>query len=169
MVRQQAETQSEGLLELFRQHLKEQHNIETEEPLSREMLLAHMRGKHVFIPVSIFSNSKLSCLEAAVKYLRENERVSNADVARLLGRKQAAAWITYRNAKRKLTKQLEPARPDLMIPTEALSSGLSALESIAFYLNQKYSMGYTRIAKLLGRDPRTIWTVCSRAKRKLAR
>lgn len=169
MVRQQADKQSEGLLELFRQHLKEQHNIETEEPLSTEMLLAHMQGKHVFIPVSIFSNTCLSCLEAVVKYLRENERMSNAQAAKLLNRQATAAWITYRNARKKREKQFIPEKPDLMIPTEALSSGLSALESISFYLNQKYSMGYSRIARLLGRDPRTIWTVCNRARKKLAR
>jgi predicted DNA-binding protein (UPF0251 family) len=169
MVRKQPDRQSEGLLELFRQHLKEQHNIVTDEPLSAEMLLAHMQGKHVFIPVSIFSNTNLSCLESAVKFLRENEGMSNAQAAKLLGRQATAAWITYRNAKKKHAKQFIPAKPDLMIPTEALSSGLSALESISFYLNQKYSMGYSRIAQLLGRDPRTIWTVCNRARKKLAR
>ncbi|MBI5880614.1 hypothetical protein HZB90_00625, partial [archaeon] len=50
-----------------------------------------------------------------------------------------------------------------------LSSGLSALESISLYLNQKYGIGYSRIAKLLNRDQRTIWTVCDRARKKLAR
>jgi len=168
MGRPQAGNETE-LLELFRQHLKEQHSIETEEPLSAEMLRAHIQGKHVFIPVSIFSNNRLSCLEATVKYLRENEKLSNNETARLLGRAQQAAWITYRNAAKKLAKQFIPEKHDLMIPTEALSSGLSALESISLYLNQKYGIGYSKIATLLNRDQRTIWTVCDRARKKLAR
>ena len=165
----QAGIENSELLELFRQHLKEQHNIETDAPLSTEMLRAHIQGKHVFIPVSIFSNNALSCLEATVKYLRENEKLSNNETARLLGRAQTSVWITYRNAAKKLAKQFTPLAQDLLIPTEALSSGLSALESISFYLNQKYAMSYSRIAKLLNRDQRTIWTVCNRARKKLER
>ncbi len=128
-----------------------------------------MQGKHVFIPVSIFSNNRLSCLESIVKYLRENERMSNAETARLLGRAQASVWITYRNAAKKLAKYFVADTPDLMIPTEALSSGLSALESISLYLNKKYGIGYSKIAKLLNRDQRTIWTVCDRARKKIGK
>ncbi|MBU2561230.1 MAG: hypothetical protein KKD17_02950 [Nanoarchaeota archaeon] len=158
---------------LFRRHLKEQHNIDTEDWFEEGFIKEHLEGKHTLIPASIFSssaNSGLSTLEIIVKYLRENVRMRNKKVATLLGRTPASVWITYRNASRKSSKRMSAEKTDIFIPTSVVSEkALAVLEGVSLYLHQHYHMRYNEIAKLLDRDQRTIWTACSRAKRKLAK
>ena len=154
---------------LFRKHLQDHHHIETQKELEPGLVKEHLEGKQTLIPLSIFSNKRLSALEAIVKYLRENEQLRNTDTAQLLGRSSASVWITYRNAAKKMYAKLSVEKSDLFIPTSALSGKLSALESISTYLRQEYGLSYRRIGKLLNRDERTIWTVCSRAMKKLAK
>lgn len=162
--------QSSDLTALFRKHLQDHHHIETDKEFGPGFVKEHLEGKHILIPVSIFSNNRLSALEVIVKYLRENERLRNNETAKILGRTPASAWITYRNACRKLVKRLAVGKTDIFIPTSVLASGkLSALESISFHLKQTYGFSYRRIGRLLNRDERTIWTVCSRARKKLAK
>ncbi|MBN1544873.1 hypothetical protein JW898_05435 [Candidatus Woesearchaeota archaeon] len=158
---------------LFRRHLKEQHDIDTEDWFEECFIKEHLEGKHTLIPASIFSspsNSGLSTLESIVKYLRENGRMRNKNVAALLGRTPASVWITYRNASAKNSRTILAVKTGIFIPTNVVSEkGLGVLEGVSLYLNQHYGMTYSAIAKLLDRDPRTIWTACSRAKRKLAK
>ena len=155
---------------LFRQHLKEHHNIETEQEFEQLFIKEHLKGKHTIIPISVFSNKRLSALEAIVKYLRENEQLKNSKTALLLGRSPASIWITYRNAAKKHGKKLLLEKSDVFIPTAAIASArLSVLESISHYLHEKYGFSYSRIGRLLNRNERTIWTVCSRARKKLGK
>lgn len=157
---------------LFTQHLREHHNIdagkkdEQGKQYTSDFIRAHLKGEHTLIPLGIFSPD-LSALETLVKYLRENEQFTNSAVARMLARTPASVWITYRNACRKHPEKLQPAMSRTAIPTsEIAGSGLSVLESIAHYLLQQ-GMTYAEIGRALGRDERTIWTVCSRARKKL--
>jgi DNA-directed RNA polymerase specialized sigma24 family protein len=154
--------------ELFRQHLKEQHNIDTDEPFDIESVKEHLETKQTLIPITIFSH-RLSALESIVKYLRENEQLRNSQIAQMLGKSPASTWITYRNAKQKLAKSLTAEKTDLFIPTGALATGLSVLESIAYYLKQRHGFSYSKMGRLLNRNERTIWTVCNRARKKLGK
>ncbi|MBW2965261.1 hypothetical protein KY363_07425 [Candidatus Woesearchaeota archaeon] len=154
--------------DLFRQHLAEHHHVKTDSEFSSEQVRQHLSGTTTVLPVTVFSNTKLSTLEASVKYLRENEGLQNSAVADLLGRSQAAIWITYRNACRKLQGRIDVGESKLFIPTDVLSDEkLSALESISTYL---HSLGnsYRKVGQILKRDERTIWTACERARRKMA-
>lgn len=152
---------------LFRHHLQEHHHVVLKEDVEQELIREHLEGRQTLIPISIFSNKRLSALESIVKYLRENEGMSNADAAQVIGRSQAAVWITYRNASAKLGRRLRIETSDISIPTEVIASGrLSVLESISMHLHQKYCLSYRKIGELLNRDERTIWTVCSRARNK---
>ncbi len=153
--------------QLFRQHLKEYHHVETDKEFGDDFIKGHLAGRHTLIPVSIFSDKKLSALEAIVKYLRENESLRNADVAQLLGRSPASVWITYRNAAKKLGKKIQVSDSEIFIPTDIIASGrLSVLESVSMHLHETYHLSYRKIGELLQRDERTIWTVCSRARKK---
>jgi len=163
-------SESNLLATLFKQHLKEQHNIETSQDFEPRFIREHLEGRHTLIPLSIFSNNKLTALEAVVKYLRENERLSNSRTALIIGRTPAATWITYRNAVKKLVKEFTIQNPDIAVPSSALrSESLSPLESISIYMKEQQGMHYSKIAAILNRDQRTIWTVCNRARRKMAR
>ena len=153
---------------LFRQHLKEHHHIDAEREFEQVQIRAHLEGEQTLLPVSIFSSRKLSASEAIVKYLRENEGLRNRDVARMLNKSPASVWITYRNAAAKIAKRIVLEKSHVFIPTAAISSsGLSVLESVSMHLHRQYGFSYRRIGELLKRDERTIWTVCSRARKKM--
>jgi DNA-binding CsgD family transcriptional regulator len=48
----------------------------------------------------------------------------------------------------------------------AFSEKLSILECICYYLKSS-DKNYAEMSRMLGKDQRTIWTVCKRAERKL--
>jgi hypothetical protein len=118
------------------------------------------------IPLSIFDNTKLSALEAIVKFLKEERKLDYRKIANILGRNYDPIAITYRNAKRKMDERLK-TKSDVTIPASILHDRrISVLESIASYLKNELNMTYHEIAVSLNRDDRTIWTVCNRAMRK---
>ena len=114
------------------------------------------------IPTCIFNNDKLSCLEAIVKYLRENINLKYSEIAILLKRDVGPIGVTYRNAKKKMPAKFI-IKPCASLPTSTLANRkLSPLENIvSFFKNQ--GMRYSEIAALLNRNDRTIWTVSKRA------
>lgn len=151
---------------LFAQHLREHHKIETDQHFEPGFIRGHLKGDHTLIPLSIFS-LKLSSLQTIVKYLRENEGLTNTQTAQILGRSPASVWITYRNACSREPGKLDVSLARISIPTSAIAdTRLSVLECIAEYLREQ-GMAYAEIGRALGRDERTIWTVCSRARKKM--
>lgn len=123
--------------------------------------------QEVRVPITIFKNDYLGSLEAIVKYLRENLLLSFTQIAFLLNRDAIALAVTYRNARKKLeTKFIEEIAP-YSIPVSILQDrSLSVLENIVSYLKNTFGLAYHKIAILLNRDDRTIWTVYQRAKKK---
>ena len=124
--------------------------------------------EEVSAPISIFNNEQLGSLEAIVKYLRENLLLSFKQIALLTNRNQIALAVTYRNAKKKLEAKfvVEEISP-YSIPVSILQDrNLSVLENISAYLKDTFGLAYHKIALLLNRDDRTIWTVYQRAKKK---
>lgn len=169
MARHKKESSAQ-VLQLFRQHLKDAHRIDTSEEFSFGHIEYHLKGAHTLIPLSVFSNKRLSVLETAVKYLRENEQLTNQQAALMLRRSPASVWITYRNASSKMQKRLQPEECVIFVPTEILASQmLSALEGVSLYLYDIHNLSYHKIGAILKRDERTIWTVCNRARKKLGR
>ena len=117
------------------------------------------------IPVCIFNNSHLSCLEAIVKYLRENICLKYSEIAILLKRDAGPIGVTYRNAKKKMPAKFI-IKPCASLPTSTLADRkLSPLENIVSFFKNK-GMRYSEIAAMLNRDDRTIWTVSKRAELK---
>lgn len=56
------------------------------------------------IPISIFSNRKLSVLEALVSYLKDTQGLKFSQIAVLLDRDQRTIWTSYSRAKKKYVK-----------------------------------------------------------------
>jgi predicted DNA-binding protein (UPF0251 family) len=124
--------------------------------------------EEVSVPISVFKNDKLSSLENIVKYLRENLLLTFRQIAELTNRNQIALAVTYRNARKKLEAKfvIEEISP-YQIPVSILKDrNISVLENIAVYLKDTFGLTYHKIAVLLNRDDRTIWTVYQRAKKK---
>ncbi len=120
-----------------------------------------------YIPVSLFSAVPLSSLEAMTIYLRETKKLKFSVMAKILGRNQISLSTSYRNARKKYTRTLNIPESKWHIPAIIFQNRqLSVLESIVLYMKKEYRMHNTTIATVLGKDPRTIWTVLQRIKNK---
>ncbi len=114
------------------------------------------------IPLSIFS-AGLSGLQAIVRYLREEGLLPFREIARLLNRSPQTVWTSYHQAR---SAEFRFTEGGLRVPL-AIFAGrrLSILESLVTHLR---SLGFSNAetARLLRLDPRTTWTVASRARKK---
>ncbi|MBW2990753.1 hypothetical protein KY348_03545 [Candidatus Woesearchaeota archaeon] len=120
----------------------------------------------IYLPSTIFQN-KLTPLQTIVKYLKENLNKSNKQIALLLNRDPRATWLTYKSIEKKKAFLFEET--EVQIPVSIFKDRrISTLEALAQFL-RNLGMKYSEIARLLNKDPRTIWTVCSRAKKKLGK
>ena len=124
--------------------------------------------EEIRVPISVFNNDKLSGLETIVKYLRENLLLSFKQIAFLTNRNNIALAVSYRNARNKLSEKFVVTEiSPYSIPVSILQDrNLSVLENIVSYLKDNFGLAYHKIALLLNRDDRTIWTVYQRARKK---
>jgi DNA-directed RNA polymerase specialized sigma24 family protein len=120
--------------------------------------------KKIEIPLNIFSD-KLEALEAISKYMKENLNLSYHEIAKLLNRDDRTIWTSYNRAVRKQPKPIKVTSGT--VPFSIFKEKLTILEAIIVHL--KKQMKYIEIAKLLSRDQRNIWTIYSRAARKIKR
>jgi hypothetical protein len=123
-------------------------------------------SKEIMLPLYIFRNG-LSGLEAISKYLKENANLRFCEIAKLLNRDDRTIWDAYNNAKSKSHKNSADDYSEIAIPASYLNNrSFSVLESITSFLKDEMNMRYCKIACLLGKDQRTIWTVYNRAAKK---
>lgn len=123
--------------------------------------------EEVKVPLSVFNNEHLSSLETIVKYLRENLLLTYRQIGELTNRNKIALAVTYRNAKRKMKDKFADQISPYSIPVAILKDRkLSVLENISWYLKNTFGLTYHKVAVLLNRDDRTIWTVYQRALKK---
>jgi hypothetical protein len=136
--------------------------------LTPEQILSLPQDKNdLLIPLSIFSNTKLSGLELICKYLKEELKIHLPEIATLIGRNYKTIWATYAEATKKQTEPLAISNSEYYIPVSILADEkLSVLESIVSYLKDSLGLRFTEISSELHRDQRNIWTVYKRAKKK---
>lgn len=121
----------------------------------------------VYLPVSIFVHKKLGSFECAVKFLRDNKKLSITEIAKAFGRKNTAISATYYAANKKDSSNIIAIRTPYEISAKIFKNKkLSVLENLVVGLKKKYSLKNSQIAKLLHRDDRTIWTVIDRAEKR---
>jgi DNA-binding CsgD family transcriptional regulator len=118
-------------------------------------------------PVSILK-TELSSLEAIVKYLRENKKLSYKEIAKLLKRDPKTLAVSCAVAERKKSEKFSKyiCADKKKIPFSIFDEKLSILESICSYLRSQ-GLSFSEISRLIAKDPRTIWTVCKRAEQKM--
>jgi len=134
--------------------------------------------ENLTIPSTIFSNKKLGCLEAMVKYMKENLEMSYHEIAKILNRDDRTIWTAYKKAIEKQPGPISLEKTMLMLPIIKVekimiilpvsifkNKKLTTLEAIIKYLKQK-GQNFSEISKLLNRDQRNIWTIYSKAVRK---
>ncbi len=134
--------------------------------LTRKEVMELSEVKKMSIPITIFSK-KLGSLESLVKYMKENLEMNYNEIAEELNRDQRTIWTAYKKAKEKQKEPIDIKETDIFLPTLIFKNRkLTVLESIIIYLKEK-GMKYSEIAELLNRDQRNIWTIYSRAVKKL--
>ncbi len=139
--------------------------IQEEYKVSRENVLSLIR-KEVEIPINAFSK-ELGALEAIAKYMKENLNMNYHEIAKELGRNERTIWIAYKKATEKQKEPIKPKETKMFLPISIFKDKkLTTLESIILYLKEK-RLKFSEIAKLLERDQRNIWTIYSRAIKKL--
>lgn len=157
---------NEKLASLFFDYLKKEHNI-SEKQL--ETLLSKQKDV-VSVPISILRIRKVGSFEAIVKYLRDNLNYGSKDIAQLTNRSRSTISVSYHNANKKLPKSFPEdliSSSKYSIPISLFASReFSVLETIVAHLKEDYELNFSKIAQLLNRDDRTIWTVYDRASKK---
>lgn len=148
-------------------YLKEQ-KLSSEEIIELVNKLLKVPVKEeVKIPISVFKNEKLGALETIVKYLRENKLLSFKQIGSLTNRNDIALAVSYRNAKKKLEEKFVEEISPYYLPVSILQDRkFSVLENVVSYLKDTFGLTYHKIAILLNRNDRTIWTVYQRARKK---
>ena len=55
----------------------------------------------VAIPISAFSDQKLTVFESVVAYLKDVKKMKGSEIAKLLGKEPANVWAVYKRALKK--------------------------------------------------------------------
>jgi len=181
--RKKKKVEDDKLLEAFNlitDELKEEYSLNKKEIIQviieklktkykvtkKEILEIIREDQEINIPITIFSK-ELGGLETITKYMKENLNMSYSEIAEELNRDERTIWTAYKKAKEKQKESIKIKETEILVPTSILKDRkLTILESIIVYLKEK-GMKYSEIAELLDRDQRNIWTVYSRAKKKL--
>ena len=120
----------------------------------------------IFLPVHIFRN-EASSLESISKYLKDALGLKYCEIADILNRDDRTIWGAYSGSKQKIKDSLSVSDASVKVPVSIFKDrSLSVLEALAEYMKDQLNMRYCKIAMLLNKDQRTIWTVYKRAKRK---
>jgi len=109
------------------------------------------------IPLKLFAIKELGVLEVIVKYLKENTKLTYADIARLLNRDQRTIWTTYSKAAKKHNEQFKIEPNDEFIAITPFSN--TKYSPLQILINELTSKGYSLkdIAKLTNRSYKNIW------------
>jgi len=154
------------LIDELDEGLKERYGIGLDEIASmlKKSKQKEEMGEEMTVPVSIFKNKDVGPAATLVKYMKENRNMRLSKIARMLNRDDRTIWHEYRLSSgiRGLEEKEGPN-----IPIEIFKERkFSILESLIFYLREN-GRSNIEIANMLGRDPRNIYTIYSRALLKL--
>lgn len=119
--------------------------------------------EEIAVPVSVFSTS-LTPMEAIVKFLHEEQSLRFSEIGLLTGRDQRAIGVTYHRARIKMAERLHLGGSLYSVPVSVLRDEvLSPFEHVAVYLSIAHRLRAREIARLMGRDERTVGTILRRA------
>jgi len=132
------------------------YRIEKKTGLSKSQIISQL--EEFGVPISVFQNN-LGVLEALVRYMKDELNMGFSKIAKKLNRDNRTIWASYNKSKDKL-KNFIISESEYYVPIEIFSKrGRGTLEVLVKYLRDNFRLKYSEIAKLIGRDQRTIWTV----------
>lgn len=151
--------------ELLKQVLKKSYE---EDNIQLEQVIKIFQGikQELSIPLSIFSHH-LHPAEALCKYLKENEHLSNREIAQLLSRNNKSVWATYQRAIKKKKIKFIKKQEKYFLPISVFQNrSYSFLEAIIHYLNSVYHLTNPEIGKLLSKSANSMAVLAKRAREK---
>lgn len=120
----------------------------------------------ILIPTCIFKERKLGLLQCVIKYLKEQEKLSYVEIARILNKDQRVVWVTHNNAKKKVSTKFKISDSKYWLPVSIFcESEHGPLGTIVIYLCDSCGLDYKSVSKLIGREPQLISTVYNRWKK----
>lgn len=133
---------------------------------SRKTVYDGKKQEEILLPISIFRNG-LSGLEAISTYLKDNNQLRYCEIAKLLNRDDRTVWDAYNSAIQKSNGSSILEETNHFVPLTIFNNrSFSVLEALVTYLKEVLNLRYCKIAVLLNKDARTVWTAHSRAKKK---
>ncbi len=155
----------ENLLEVLDEKLAEKYGVGLDEVLASIRARKIRDAEEVKVPIDIFTQ-ETGAAESLCKYLKENKGLNFSEIARTINRDPRTVWINYTNAVRKVSDKIETTSKILVSTKIFRDRNLSISEALVHYLRTK-GMKNAEVARMLGKDPRNVWTLYSRAVRKL--
>ena len=149
------------VIEIIIEKLKAKYHI------SRAEFLEIIKAREsISIPITIFTK-ELGALESLTKYMKENLNMSYREISKEIGRDERTIWTSYKKAKEKQKEPIKVKETKIKLPISIFENKeLTILESLIVYLKEK-EMKYSEIAEFLERNQRNIWTIYSRAIKKI--
>src|SRR4030042_2869118 len=158
MGQDKASIDEKQLVSLFFEYLKQEYDVSKKDI---ERLLVKKEEDYL-IPISVLSIRRLGGFEVIVKYLKENLGLSIDEISGLTNRSKSTIGVVYHKARHKLPKAFPHsliASAEYQIPVSLLRvREISVLETIVCFLKDDHNLSFSKIAILLNRDDRTIWT-----------
>ena len=112
------------------------------------------------IPITIFSK-RLDCLEALVKYLKENLELNYSEIAEILNKNKRTVQIIYNRSKEKQPELIKIKKTLISIPTSIFKNKKPTIKAIMIYL-KKQGLKDIEIAKLMNQDYKIPVTIFSK-------
>lgn len=158
-VKEEYSLDEESLIEMFVDTLGKRYGL-------NKKVVKKLGGRiSTHVSLSIFS-TELGALEALVKYMKENLKMDYSEISEQLGRDYKTVWTAYSMANEKKKTEIQE-KEGVQIPLSIFNKkDLTIFEAVVLYLN-KIGMKYSEMGELLNRDQRNMWTICSRAKKKI--
>jgi len=121
----------------------------------------------IWVDCSIFHNRRLTFSQALVLFLKEEKKLSLADIARLLSRDQRTIWTQYATATQKLGPSFyRYPETQIRLPLSRLCGReTSILEAAVLHLKGE-GLRNKEIAEALGRNERTIGSLLVRIRKR---
>lgn len=121
------------------------------------------------IPISVF-RSRLSGLEAIIKFLKEEQGMRIKEIALSLDRKRSTVYNTYRNACRKNKGPIDVSDASILIPLKIFSERkYSILELLIHHLRDNERMTFSEATKAIAKKQSTLRTVYWRYNKKASK
>ena len=160
-------TEAFDLIDTLDKKLKRRYGLDLDKLIEIKKRKVKEIKLEINIPLDIFKQ-ETGAAESLTKYLKENKELRFNEIAELLNRDQRTVGTNYRNSIKKKKERIKlKDEKGISVPIEIFSERkLSTLESIVYYLNEK-GLKNSEIAELLDRDQRNIWTLYSRAVKKV--